>query len=160
MEILNVPPKTAWVKKTSAFSQPKVNWLQKLKNNWFYKSIGLGTSGNGFFASNVGIDTTIPDQKLTVKSKIHAKEVIVDLNVPVADYVFKPNYKLMPLPQVEQFVKKNSHLCEIPSATEITKNGLSMGEMQNKLLQKEEELTLYIIELQKQINQLKQEMKK
>jgi hypothetical protein len=97
----------------------------------------------------VGIGTTTPDQKLTVKGKIHAEEVIVDLNVPVADYVFKPNYKLMPLPEVEQFVKTNSHLPEIPSANEISKNGLSMGEMQNKLLQKVEELTLYMIEQNK-----------
>jgi hypothetical protein len=103
-------------------------------------------------AGNLGIGTTNPDQKLTVKGKIHAEEVIVDLNVPVADYVFKPTYKLMPLPEVEQFVKENSHLPEIPSAKEITKNGLSMGEMQNKLLQKVEELTLYMIGQQKTID--------
>jgi hypothetical protein len=108
---------------------------------------------------NVGVGTTIPDQKLTVKGKIHAEEVIVDLNVPMADYVFKPTYKLMPLHEVEQFVKTNSHLPEIPSATEITKNGLSMGEMQNKLLQKVEELTLYIIEQQKEIEELKKNQK-
>lgn len=118
-------------------------------------------AGNHFIQNgNVGIGTTIPDQKLTVKGKIHAEEVIVDLNVPVADYVFKPNYKLMPLPEVEQFVKANSHLPEIPSATEITKNGLSVGEMQNKLLQKVEELTLYVIEQQKQIELLKMELKR
>ena len=110
-------------------------------------------TGNHFIQSgNVGIGTTIPDQKLTVKGKIHAEEVIVDLNVPVADYVFKPNYKLMSLPEVEQYVKTNCHLPEVPSATEITKNGLSMGEMQNKLLQKVEELTLYVIEQQKHID--------
>lgn len=99
---------------------------------------------------NVGIGTTNPDQKLTVKGKIHAEEIIIDLAVP-ADYVFKPNYKLMPLHQVEQFVKTNSHLPEIPSTNEITKNGLSMGEMQNKLLQKVEELTLYAIQQNKKI---------
>jgi len=129
------------------------------KNNRFYESVGLGTSGNGYFGSNVGIGTTIPDQKLTVKGKIHAEEVIVDLNVPVADYVFKPTYKLMPLHEVEQFVKINSHLPEIPSATEITKNGLSMGEMQNKLLQKVEELTLYAIQQNKKIETLEKEIK-
>jgi len=66
----------------------------------------------------------------------------------------------MPLHEVEQYVKENSHLPEIPSETEVKQNGLNMGEMQNKLLQKVEELTLYIIEQQKQINQLKQELKK
>ncbi len=133
--------------------------VAKAKNARFYQSVGLGTSGNGYFGGNVGIGTTTPDQKLTVKGKIHAEEVIVDLNVPVADYVFKPTYKLMPLHEVEQFVKTNSHLPEIPSATEITKNGLSMGEMQNKLLQKVEELTLYMISQQKTIDQQQAQIK-
>jgi len=107
-----------------------------------------GASVMAINAGNVGIGTATPDAKLTVNGKIHATEVIVDLAIP-ADYVFKPTYKLMPLHEVEQFVKTNSHLPEIPSAGEITKNGLSMGEMQNKLLQKVEELTLYVIEQQK-----------
>lgn len=119
------------------------------------RDIGAGNytpfiiKGNG----NVGIGTTSPDQPLTVKGKIHAQEVIVDLAVP-ADYVFKPTYKLMPLPEVEQFVNTNSHLPEVPSANEITKNGLSMGEMQNKLLHKVEELTLYAIQQNKKIETL------
>ena len=66
----------------------------------------------------------------------------------------------MPLHLVEQYVKTNSHLPEIPSADEITKNGLSIGDMQNKLLQKIEELTLYMIEQQKQIEDLKLQLKK
>jgi hypothetical protein len=102
---------------------------------------------------NVGIGTTTPDQKLTVKGKIHAEEVIVDLNVP-ADYVFAKGYNLMPLHTVEQYVQQNSHLPDVPSAAEIKEKGLSMGEMQNKLLQKVEELTLYAIELQKRIDAL------
>jgi len=108
-------------------------------------------ANNGY----VGIGTSTPDQALTVKGKIHANEVIIDMNYPIAvpDFVFKPTYKLMPLSEVEQYVKKNSHLPEIKSAGEITKNGMSVGEMQNKLLQKVEELTLYMIEQQKTINQ-------
>ena len=102
----------------------------------------------------VGIGTLNPDALLTVNGTIHAKEVNVTVDIP-ADYVFKPTYKLMPLHQVEQYVKTNSHLPEIPSADEITKKGLSVGEMQNKLLQKIEELTLYVIEQQKQIEELK-----
>jgi hypothetical protein len=109
---------------------------------------------------NIGVGTTVPDQKLTVKGKIHAEEVIVDLNVPVADYVFAKDYDLMPLHKVEQYVQKNSHLPDIPSATEIKEQGLSMGEMQNKLLKKIEEQTLYIISLNKQIIQQNQKIEK
>jgi hypothetical protein len=101
---------------------------------------------------NVGIGTTTPDEALTVKGKIHTNEVIIDVKAPIADYVFHPTYKLMPLPEVEQYVKTNSHLPEIPSASEVAKNGMSMGEMQNKLLQKVEELTLYVIDLKKTVD--------
>jgi len=105
--------------------------------------------------SRLGIGTIIPDQALTVNGKIHAKEVIIDVLYPfVPDFVFKPTYKLMPLNQVEQYVNSNSHLPEIPSASEVSKNGLNMGDMQNKLLQKIEELTLYSIQQEKQYNAL------
>ena len=100
---------------------------------------------------NIGIGTQNPDEKLTVNGVIHAREVRVDLSGPLADYVFKPNYKLMSLPQVEKFVKVNNHLPQMPSANEVAKNGLSMGEMQNKLLQKVEELTLYAIQQNRKI---------
>jgi hypothetical protein len=112
---------------------------------------------NGF----VGIGTPTPDALLTVKGTIHAREVLIDINgALVPDFVFGKNYKLMPLSQVERFVKANNHLPEIPSAAEVSRKGMSVGEMQNKLLQKVEELTLYIIEQQKEIDQLKQECKK
>ncbi|MFT4073835.1 MAG: tail fiber protein [Dysgonamonadaceae bacterium] len=117
--------------------------------------------GGGIWSNsgNVGIGTTTPDQKLTVNGKIHAQEIIVDLNVPAADYVFSKDYSLMPLHQVETFVKENSHLPEIPSASELKEKGLSVGEMQNKLLQKIEELTLYVIEQDKRIRALESENK-
>lgn len=89
------------------------------------------------------------DELLTVNGTIHAREIKIDLNTNLADYVFNSDYELMPLPEVEKFVKENKHLPEIPSAAEVKENGLSVGEMQNKLLQKIEELTLYVIELQK-----------
>jgi len=111
-------------------------------------TVGITLKNDGY----IGIGTTNPDEKLTVNGVIHAREVKVDLNVPLADFVFKPDYKLMSLPQVEQFVKANNHLPQMPSAEEVAKNGLSMGEMQNKLLQKVEELTLYVIEQQKTIS--------
>jgi hypothetical protein len=106
-------------------------------------------NNNGY----VGIGTTSPDYLLTVKGTIHAREVLIDYNGPIADYVFSPDYLLMPLYEVEKFVKTNRHLPEIPSAANVKKDGLNMGEMQNKLLQKIEELTLYVIEQQKMIEQ-------
>jgi len=108
-------------------------------------------SGNG----KVGIGTSTPDSLLTVKGGIHARSVVVDLTGPLADYVFDTNYKLMPLSEVEQFVNTNKHLPSIPTATEVQTNGMNMGDMQNKMLQKIEELTLYVIQQQKEIDALK-----
>jgi hypothetical protein len=125
-----------------------------------YSSGGSGLTIIGETA-NVGIGTTNPDSKLTVKGKIHAEEVKVDLAVP-ADYVFekyylgesslKPDYSLLTLSEVEKFTEANHHLPNVPSANEIKKNGLLLGEMSNVLLQKIEELTLYSIDQQKTIN--------
>jgi len=105
----------------------------------------LTVLGNG----KIGIGTTTPDELLTVNGIIHAKEIKVDLTGALADFVFDPSYNLMPLTEVEQFVKTNKHLPEIPSAAEVQTNGMNLGDMQNKLLQKIEELTLYVIEQQK-----------
>lgn len=108
-----------------------------------------------------------PDSKLTVKGKIHAEEVKVDLNVP-GDYVFekyfdgysilKPEYTMPTLAEVESFIKTNKHLPEIPSAKEIQENGLHLSEMTNLLLQKIEELTLYTIEQEKRIESLEKKL--
>jgi len=74
------------------------------------------------------------------------------------DHVFANDYKLRPLREVEQFIKANSHLPEIPSAAEVNEKGYDMGEMQGKLLMKIEELTLYMIEQQKLIEALQTEV--
>jgi hypothetical protein len=113
---------------------------------------GNSTAGvmNVFGNGNVGIGTTSPDEKLTVKGKIHAQEVKVDMLGPlVPDYVFANDYKLKTLKEVEDYINKNSHLPEIPSAQEIEKNGLMLAEMNMLLLKKMEEMTLYIIEQNK-----------
>ena len=99
----------------------------------------------------VGIGTSvIPTEfKLAVAGKIIAEEVVVKLQSAWPDFVFDQDYSLKPLHEVEQFVRTNKHLPGIPSAAQVEEKGLSMGEMHNKLLLKIEELTLYIIELQK-----------
>ncbi len=103
---------------------------------------------------NVGIGTTTPDMKLTVRGNIHAEEVKIDLSVPAPDYVFKDDYNLRSIEQVEKFVKANSHLPEIPSAKEFEQNGVMQAEMDMNLLKKIEELTLYTIQQEKKIKRL------
>jgi hypothetical protein len=102
--------------------------------------------------NNVGIGTMSPDSKLTVAGNIHAKEVKVTLNAgSVPDYVFSQDYKLQSLQEIEEYIKQNSHLPEIPSAKEIEKNGLLLAQMNMSLLKKIEELTLYMIEMKKEL---------
>jgi hypothetical protein len=84
-----------------------------------------------------------------------AKEVLVKFALCWPDYVFNKDYKLLPLTEVEQFITENQHLPNVPSAAEVEANGVELGEMNAILLQKVEELTLYIIQLQKQIDELK-----
>jgi hypothetical protein len=76
-----------------------------------------------------------------------------------SDRVFEENYQLMSLKDVEKFIAKNNHLPNVPSATEVVKNGVAMDEMVSKLLEKVEELTLYTIQQQKEIDALKKELK-
>ena len=112
---------------------------------------GTYQSRNAYFTANVGIGTLSPDEKLTVKGKIHTQEVRVDMSGPlVPDYVFANDYKLKTLQEVEDYIKENKHLPEIPSAKEIEKNGLMLAEMNMALLKKMEEMTLYMIEMKKE----------
>jgi hypothetical protein len=98
---------------------------------------------------NVGIGTAAPDAALTVKGTIHTNEVKVDLNVPGPDYVFEKGYPLMSLEETKAYIDANKHLPEVPSAKEMEKNGVQLGEMNLLLLKKLEELTLHLIEQQK-----------
>ncbi|PLB17862.1 tail fiber protein [Mariniflexile rhizosphaerae] len=105
---------------------------------------------NPGISGKVGIGTTTPDSKLTVAGNIHAREVKVTISAG-ADFVFHDDYNLPKLEEVEQFIKENKHLPEIASEKEMKDNGLLLAEMNIKLLQKIEELTLYTIEQQKLI---------
>ncbi|WP_010182382.1 hypothetical protein [Aquimarina agarilytica] len=102
------------------------------------------------FDGKVGIGTRNPQNKLSVNGTIWAKEVKVSLT-DAADWVFEADYKLQPLAEVEAFIKRNKHLPEMPSADEFRANDMKVSEMTNKLLQKIEELTLYTIEQEKEI---------
>lgn len=142
--------------------------------NWRY---GVGGTGNGlgidngqFYIEKTGsgaamvittgknilINKTTQSNstyRLDVNGEVRANGVTV--NTTGADFVFAPEYKLNKLEDVEHFIKNNHHLPEIPSAKEMTANGMNVGELNKQLLQKVEELTLYVIELNKQIQELK-----
>ncbi|MDC8101653.1 hypothetical protein [Chryseobacterium rhizosphaerae] len=97
------------------------------------------------------------DGTVKIDGKVIAKEVEVKANV-WADYVFKKDYKLNTLEEVEKHISEKGHLPNIPSAKEVEKEGINLGEMDAKLLEKIEELTLYSIEQNKQIQELKQQV--
>ena len=87
--------------------------------------------------------------------KIAAEEVKVALYNNWSDFVFDSDYKLPTLKEVENHIKEKGHLKDIPSETDVKKNGIFLGEMDSKLLQKIEELTLYTIQQEKEIKSLK-----
>ena len=110
-----------------------------------------------YFAGNVGIGTTaISGWELAVGGKIRAEEVKVETGW--ADYVFKDDYQLPSLEEVEKHIAEKGHLINIPSAAEVEANGILLGEMNKLLLEKIEELTLYLIELKKKNEQLKEDV--
>ena len=124
----------------------------------------------GFFdGSNksLGINTTSTgSHKLAVEGSIGAREIKVEASGSGwSDFVFDDDYDLRPLEEVEQYIAENHHLPEIPSEAEVTENGINLGEMNAKLLQKIEELTLYLIEehksnveLRKEVEELKKQV--
>jgi hypothetical protein len=150
---------------TQKWSTRDVGYSLKLQTIWDNNGInqefvqrynGVDYSALSFYCGNIGIGVSKPDSKLTVAGNIHAQEVKVTVKAgQVPDYVFANDYKLNSLQEVEKYIKQNNHLPEIPSAHEMEKNGLMLAEMNLKLLKKMEEMTLYMIEQNKQIIDLK-----
>ncbi len=104
---------------------------------------------------NVGIGVSNPLARLAVAGGILATKVKVSQSLAWPDYVFEPDYQLPSLHELEQFIKKNKHLPDVPSAAAVAKDGIDLGENQAALLKKIEELTLYVIELKKEVEELK-----
>jgi hypothetical protein len=145
-----------------------IRFYNGVANNWAYIKSASPTTGaaltigdatgdvltlNG--SGNVGIGTATPSHKLAVNGTVRAKEVIVDTGW--SDYVFEDSYKLKALSETEAYIKAERHLPGIPSAKEVAEHGVSMGDMQSKLLAKVEELTLHLIAQEKQLRALKQQ---
>ena len=103
---------------------------------------------------NIGIGTSSPNYKLDVNGTIRANEIIV--NTTGADFVFADDYQLRPLSALKVFITENKHLPEIKSAQEMQENGVGVNELQTQLLQKIEELTLYILQQEERIKVLEE----
>jgi hypothetical protein len=110
---------------------------------------------------SIGNVTTPAGYKLYVETGILTErvKVAVKTNAEWADYVFANNYNLMPLPKLSEYINTYHHLPNIPSADEVVASGIDVATMDAKLLEKIEELTLHIIELNKRIERLEQEKK-
>ena len=129
-------------------------------NFWKPYNTGGGFMNNVLFLAdngNVGVGTNEPPAKFSVNGKVLAKEVHVCTSPDCwPDYVFGENYKLMNLKELDAYVKANKHLPGVPSANEVEEQGdVDLGEMNAILLEKVEELTRYVIDLQKQIDEMK-----
>lgn len=132
-----------------------------------------------FYPGNVGVNTSTPNARfhvggnvyigtstgtpatgyqLSVKGKIISEEIKVALSTSWPDYVFGDNYHLTPLEDLEKQIRANKHLPNIPAAAEAEKDGIFLGDMNKRLLEKVEELTLYIIELNKKNNALTEQV--
>ncbi|AZI24043.1 hypothetical protein EA772_01295 [Pedobacter sp. G11] len=119
-------------------------------NNWYYGD-DLTIDGDG----NVGIGILSPTEKLAVNGNVRAKEIKVEVN-NWPDYVFSKDYQLPSLDSIKVFINKNGRLPELPSAVSVESAGLNLGEINRGLVKKVEEMTLYLLEKQEQLNDEKQ----
>lgn len=115
------------------------------------------SKGNQF---NFGTGIYATGYTLSVEGKVIATDFTTQSIGSWPDYVFDKNYQLPSLPELKQFISDNKHLPGIPAAAQVEKEGIQLGDMSKRLMEKVEELTLYILQLQEQIDELKKENNK
>ncbi len=126
---------------------------------WTANTYGISFNATGTPNGNVGIGTTPQSNyRLAVDGTIHTREVRVD-DIGWADYVFEDDYRLPSLQQVQEHIESHGHLINVPSAKEVEANGIELGEMNKILLEKIEELTLYILQENKKQKELEEVLK-
>ncbi len=141
--------------------------VQGLGNNSVFKIASDGSTLinanstntiDAFVINDIVSNSPIANFKIKTTGQVYAREVIVKLSA-FPDYVFKKGYKLMPLPDVENYFLTNQHLKNMPSAKEVEKNGANLGEIQRVSVEKIEDIYLYIIDINKRVEKIEKENK-
>lgn len=135
-------------------SQKKIG----LRTSTLNPSADLQIKGNTYIEDKMGIGICLTSSnnpknyRLAVNGTIGAKDIFIEIDeTPWPDYVFDPKNKLLPLSDLEAYIMQYKHLPDIPSANDVKEKGLSLAEINAQLVKKVEELTLYVIELNKKI---------
>ncbi|OJJ23396.1 hypothetical protein BKI52_03280 [marine bacterium AO1-C] len=170
-----------WSDPRNSSSEWRPGYISSIDNGGFTGGLAFYTNGRGssqrtgsvevmrVVNGKVGIGTTLREvasehldgYKLFVTEGIKTEKIRVQLAASRwADYVFAKDYHLRPLNEVAEFIQQNKHLPDVPSAAEVGKKGIDLGQMDATLLRKVEELTLYLIALKKQNEQLQQRIEK
>jgi len=148
--VKSIAPSRILVNTTTSNNAGTANFLSKFSSGNNIVNSSIYDNGT---AVGIGTTSTGP-YKLAVEGIIGARKIKVTQSSPWADYVFNEEYALIPLLELENYIKNNNHLPEMPSAKEVRENGIEVGDTQVLLLKKIEELTLYIIDQQKRIDRL------
>jgi hypothetical protein len=122
----------------------------------------FSNSGNSYVAGKLAIGTTQvtnSSYKLYVGGIAICEEMKVQLQASWPDYVFEKDYQLKPLSEVKEYIAENKHLPEVPTASEIQKDGIPTGQMLNVQMKKIEELTLYLIQMEERLKTVESENK-
>jgi hypothetical protein len=149
-----------------------VIWSNSGANNYLVMQPSWGNAGIGTYTPNaklhvngtqlIGSNSSriATGYSLSVDGKIIAEDVTIQNSTAWPDYVFSNTYQLMPLDELEKSIEKNKHLPNIPAAAVVEKEGIKLGEMNKKLMEKVEELTLYIIDINKKNELLQKRVQK